>query len=103
MEQLEQNIMNQVRRVHTLRRLMRPVVLKLCGFMVLTTALFSVVSVPSVLANTPSDLSSALVYLALSLMGTTAMVQTLCLSACTFAGMVVRDAVLLVVGAPRTT
>jgi len=92
MKTIEQQIMSRVRRIYYMRTFLSPLALKLYASGVVVVLLMSLVSVPSVLANTPSDVWSGMQYLAHALLNTEFIVQALCLSVLVFAGMVVRDA-----------
>lgn len=90
---IQNNVMRHVRRIYYLRKILHPTLIKIYGGTLFLSGLASLVSIPSVLANTPMNLSGALRYLVGSLVSTDVVVQTLCLSLVVITGMVMRDMV----------
>jgi sterol desaturase/sphingolipid hydroxylase (fatty acid hydroxylase superfamily) len=93
METQQHHIMRRVRRVYYMKKLIHPTVMKLYGVGAVLGGLLSLVSVPSVLANTPGNVWSGMQYLASALWGTDLVVQVLLLLIILFTGMVMRDLV----------
>lgn len=54
---MEQKIMNRVKRIYYLRKVINPVALKVYGLAACTATLFSVVSIMNIYANMPSPLA----------------------------------------------